>query len=83
MSSHQTKNLAISRNYDEVTLNYFFIFFLGEVGVVAGWGRLSEGGKLPNILQYVSISIISSVIRFRFAKKTISKYHTCKYTFEM
>jgi len=27
---------------------------LGEVGIVAGWGRLSEGGKLPNILQYVS-----------------------------
>ncbi len=29
-------------------------YFSGEVGIVAGWGRLSEGGKLPNILQYVS-----------------------------
>ena len=27
---------------------------LGETGIVAGWGRLSEGGQLPNILQYVS-----------------------------
>ena len=24
------------------------------MGIVAGWGRLSEGGQLPNILQYVS-----------------------------
>ena len=29
-------------------------FFAGEMGIVAGWGRLSEGGQLPNILQYVS-----------------------------
>lgn len=29
-------------------------FFAGEQGIVAGWGRLSEGGQLPNILQYVS-----------------------------
>ena len=27
---------------------------LGEMGIVAGWGRLSEGGQLPSILQYVS-----------------------------
>jgi hypothetical protein len=32
----------------------FIFLLLGEVGIVAGWGRLSEGGKLPNILQYVS-----------------------------
>ena len=25
------------------------------MGIVAGWGRLSEGGQLPSILQYVSI----------------------------
>ena len=24
------------------------------MGIVAGWGRLSEGGQLPSILQYVS-----------------------------
>ena len=27
------------------------------MGTVAGWGRLSEGGQLPNILQYVSVRI--------------------------
>ena len=31
-----------------------FLSFSGEMGTVAGWGRLSEGGQLPNILQYVS-----------------------------
>ena len=39
---------------DDLSIKMFIIFFSGEVGIVAGWGRLSEGGKLPNILQYVS-----------------------------
>ena len=37
--------------------SYFYnIIFeiIGEMGIVAGWGRLSEGGQLPSILQYVS-----------------------------
>lgn len=33
---------------------------IGETGFVAGWGRLSEGGQLPNILQYVSVPIVSN-----------------------
>jgi len=33
---------------------------VGEMGTVAGWGRLSEGGSLPSILQYVSVPIVSN-----------------------
>jgi len=33
---------------------------IGETGIVAGWGRLSEGGQLPSILQYVSVPIVSN-----------------------
>jgi len=33
---------------------------IGEMGIVAGWGRLSEGGQLPSILQYVSVPIVSN-----------------------
>ena len=37
--------------------------FLGEYGAVAGWGRLSEGGVLPLILQHVSdIDIVKTVL---------------------
>ena len=41
------------------------------MGTVAGWGRLSEGGQLPNILQYVSgeseeMEIIEIVSHERF-----------------
>ena len=34
-------------------MKQFFFQSLGEMGTVAGWGRLSEGGQLPSILQYV------------------------------
>ena len=35
------------------SMKQFFFLSLGEMGTVAGWGRLSEGGQLPSILQYV------------------------------
>ena len=37
---------------------FIFIYITGEMGIVAGWGRLSEGGQLPSILQYVSSKIM-------------------------
>lgn len=40
-----------------------YVIFTGETGTVAGWGRLSEGGQLPNILQYVSCLLIYRVIK--------------------
>nr|XP_040569289.1 serine proteinase stubble-like isoform X1 [Lepeophtheirus salmonis] len=33
---------------------------IGETGIVAGWGRLSNGGQLPNVLQYVAVPIVSN-----------------------
>ena len=36
-----------------IAVNVSFVIS-GEMGTVAGWGRLSEGGSLPSILQYVS-----------------------------
>ncbi len=47
------------------SFSHIFPFFPpGEMGTVAGWGRLSEGGQLPNILQYVSIP--SAFFSFKF-----------------
>ncbi|KAK2721520.1 uncharacterized protein LOC136035579 [Artemia franciscana] len=34
--------------------------YIGKSGVVTGWGRLSEGGPLPNILQKVNLPILSN-----------------------
>jgi hypothetical protein len=33
---------------------------IGENATVTGWGRLSEGGQLPNKLQHVQVPIISN-----------------------
>lgn len=35
---------------------FFFIFFFA----VTGWGRLSEGGTLPSVLQQVQVPIVSN-----------------------
>ncbi|KAK6640960.1 hypothetical protein RUM44_012658 [Polyplax serrata] len=32
----------------------------GEFGLVSGWGKLSEGGKLPHILHFVKLPIIAA-----------------------
>ncbi|XP_069703480.1 trypsin delta-like isoform X1 [Periplaneta americana] len=32
----------------------------GTMGVATGWGRIEEGGKLPEVLQQVSLSILST-----------------------
>ena len=45
-------------NDAKIESNPLPLFVSGEKGTVAGWGRLSEGGQLPNILQYVSLKII-------------------------
>jgi hypothetical protein len=33
---------------------------IGENATVTGWGRLSEGGQLPNLLQHVQVPIMSN-----------------------
>lgn len=33
--------------------------FLGKTGVAVGWGRTSEGGALPNIVQHVQVPILT------------------------
>ena len=49
--------ITVYISVDAMGLNYCIFYLIsGERGIVAGWGRLSEGGKLPNILQYVRIS---------------------------
>ena len=56
---HELHDKYIGNNnfdiYIKISYFYNFIFeIVGEMGIVAGWGRLSEGGQLPSILQYVS-----------------------------
>ena len=52
--------LELHDKYIKISLFYNLIFKItGEMGIVAGWGRLSEGGQLPSILQYVSTYFIN------------------------
>lgn len=38
---------------------FFFNFLLGRIGTVVGWGRTSEGGILPSIVNQVKVPIMS------------------------
>lgn len=38
-------------------LEIFTLFSISDVGLISGWGRLSEGGSLPHILQAVEAAI--------------------------
>lgn len=90
--TRQFKPVFLSQNYDCFSQRIFssfslsFFFFLGEMGTVAGWGRLSEGGQLPNILQYVSISLI--IHCFSSFKRSHYRLHktsslSCKFNSKM
>ena len=54
-----------------IAVNVSFVIS-GEMGTVAGWGRLSEGGSLPSILQYVSTYRKSGFLRRRHLDCLIS-----------
>ena len=54
----------------------FINFFTGEFGTVAGWGRLSEGGVLPSILQHVGIIFICP---FNRTLPLVNKYSVRKH----
>lgn len=44
----------------EISLIIFpFDFLLGRIGTVVGWGRTSEGGVLPSIVNQVKVPIMS------------------------
>ena len=62
-----------SRHLIYTEVNITFVFITGEMGIVAGWGRLSEGGQLPSILQYVSSKILKI---FPTLKLVIRHIHT-------
>ena len=64
MTNYSTTVSYISCSISQVWNNFQFSikYFSGEFGTVAGWGRLSEGGVLPSILQHVRINNIISDI---------------------
>lgn len=58
-----TDDLLIGRNATGKFDNFFIHFEIDDVIVnvlVTGWGRLSEGGTLPSVLQEVSVPIVSN-----------------------
>jgi hypothetical protein len=36
-----------------------FLFLLGKIGTVIGWGRIAEGGSLPGVVQHVQVPILT------------------------
>ena len=54
---------------------------IGENATVTGWGRLSEGGTLPTVLQEVILSLFVRLSGFLFIKRglstSISISHCC------
>lgn len=53
-------NLTTSPHIVPICLPGADDLLIGENATVTGWGRLSEGGQLPNTLQYVQVPIISN-----------------------
>lgn len=51
----------------------------GKVGTVVGWGRTTEGGMLPNIVQEVQVPILSlSQCRaMKYRASRITSYMLC------
>lgn len=51
----------------------------GKVGVVVGWGRTSEGGMLPNIVQEVEVPILTlgQCRAMKYRASRITSYMMC------
>lgn len=55
-------SFSVSDFIVRISLDGRILYFCrsGEFGLVSGWGKLSEGGKLPHILHFVKLPIIAA-----------------------